>query len=299
MPVSDRWIAHPYFAAEGPAWLGQGPNPGIVADMEHRRCLVTGASSGIGRACADRLAAQGWMVVGASRSGTAGNGWQALAMDVDDPASVISGVARCVSETGPLDAVVTAAGWGLSGPVETTPLDQARAQMETNFWGSVRVVREVLPIMREHGGGRIVLISSLGGLLGLPFQAYYSASKFALEGFAEALAYEVSPFGISVTLAEPGNVATGFTDNRRRMDPDRVDSPYVQANASAVGVMEHDERNGVPAGRVADAVERVLTAGKPPRRVTVGKPDERLGTFAKRFMPYRLFERVARGPLGV
>jgi NAD(P)-dependent dehydrogenase (short-subunit alcohol dehydrogenase family) len=220
-------------------------------------------------------------------------------MDVDDDESVAEGVATVLSEHDRIDAVVTAAGWGLAGPVETTPIEQAKAQLETNFWGTVRVVREVLPIMRGQGGGRVLLMGSLGGLVGLPFQAYYSASKYALEGFAEALAYEVSPFGISVTLMEPGNAVTGFTEQRRRSDPDDPDSPYAGPNATAVATMEQDERNGIPAVQVAAAVERVLAAGNPPRRVPVGKVDERLGVFAKRFMPHRLFERLARGPLGL
>jgi len=259
-------------------------------------CLVTGASSGIGRACADRLAAAGWTVVGASRRVPTSVAWQPLTLDVD--AGVSDGIAQVLDQHGRIDALVTAAGFGLSGPVETTPLEQARAQMETNFWGTVRVVREVLPHMREHGGGRVVLIGSLGGLIGLPFQAYYSASKYALEGFGEALAYEVAPFGIAVTLVEPGNAATRFTDNRRRSDPD-PDSPYAAANDKAVTTMEGDERAGVPAERVAAAVAKVLTARRPPRRVTVGTADERLGAFAKRLLPHPVFERLARGPLGL
>lgn len=219
-------------------------------------------------------------------------------MDVDQDDSVAAGVAAVVARHGRLDAVVTAAGYGLSGPVETTALADARAQLETNFWGTVRVVQEALPNMRASGGGRIVMIGSLAGLVALPYQAYYSASKYALEGFGEALAYEVSPFGIEVTLVEPGNTATGFTDGRLRRDPE-ADNPYAAVNDKAVGVMEHDERNGIPAGTVAAAVEKVLTARTPPRRVTVGNADERLGTFAKRFLPHRVFERMARGPLGL
>ncbi len=259
-------------------------------------CLVTGASSGIGRACADRLAAAGWTVVGASRRPPTGVAWTPLTMDVD--AGVSERIAQLRDQHGRLDALVTAAGFGLSGPVETTPLEQARAQMETNFWGTVRVVRAALPHMREQGGGRVVLVGSLAGVIGLPFQAYYSASKYALEGFGEALAYEVAPFGIAVTLVEPGNAATGFTDNRRRSDPD-PDNPYAAANDKAVTTMERDERAGVPAERVAATVVKALTARRPPRRVTVGTADERLGAFAKRLLPHRVFERLARGPLGL
>jgi NAD(P)-dependent dehydrogenase (short-subunit alcohol dehydrogenase family) len=259
--------------------------------------LITGASSGLGRACANALHTEGWTVVGASRRAT-GAGWQPLAMDVDDDVSVEEGVRAVLEEHGRIDAVLTAAGWGLSGPVETTPLTRAKAQLETNFWGTVRVVRQVLPHMRAAGKGHVLIMSSLGGLVGVPFQAYYSASKFALEGFGEALAYEVEPFGITVTLIEPGNAATGFTDNRQRSDP-KPDDPYARANESAVAAMEEDERNGIPAQDVAAAVVRVLASGSRARRVPVGRVPERLGAFSKRLMPYRLFERLARGTLGL
>ena len=188
--------------------------------MKRNVCLVTGASSGIGRACADRLAAAGWTVVGASRRVPTSVAWQPLTLDVD--AGVSDGIAQVLDQHGRIDALVTAAGFGLSGPVETTPLEQARAQMETNFWGTVRVVREVLPHMREHGGGRVVLIGSLGGLIGLPFQAYYSASKYALEGFGEALAYEVARSRWwSPATQPPGSLTTGGAATRLRTAPTR------------------------------------------------------------------------------
>jgi len=163
-----------------------------------RVVLITGASAGIGRATADRLQGSGWTVVGASRRGASSGGWQGLTMDVDDDDDVARGVSGVLSEHGRLDALVAAAGWGLAGPVEATPIAEAKAQLETNFWGAVRVVQASLPAMRERRAGRIVLVSSIGGLIALPFQAFYSASKFALEGYGEALAYEVRPFGIEV-----------------------------------------------------------------------------------------------------
>jgi NAD(P)-dependent dehydrogenase (short-subunit alcohol dehydrogenase family) len=170
--------------------------------------------------------------------------------------------------------------------------------METNFWGCVRAVQQVLPAMREQGSGRIVLISSIGGAIGIPFQAFYSASKFALEGYGEALAYEVAPFGVQVTLVQPGNVRTDFTDSRR-MARAADDPVYGAAAAKAIGLMERDERNGVPASDVAAVVARVLGARKPPRRVSVGKAGERVGLYAKRLLPFRAFESGARSSLGV
>jgi NAD(P)-dependent dehydrogenase (short-subunit alcohol dehydrogenase family) len=264
-----------------------------------RSVLVTGASAGIGRAVADRLHAAGWTVTGASRRGTATAGWTGLVMDVDDDDSVRSGVTAVLERKGGIDALVAAAGWLLAGAVESSSVQEAKAQIETNFWGCVRVVQQVLPAMRQQGGGRILLVSSIGGAIGIPFQAFYSASKFALEGFGESLAYEVAPFGIEVTLVQPGNVKTDFTDSRRMASAAHDDQVYGQAAAKAISRMERDERNGVPADQAAAVVEKVLEARRPPRRVSVGKAGERAGLYAKRLLPFRAFESSARSSLGV
>ena len=209
-----------------------------------RVVLVTGASAGIGLATANLLASRGWTVVGASRRGAGGEGWTGLVMDVDSDESVRAGVQAVLGEHGHVGALVACAGWGLAGPVETTTMEEARTQVETNFWGCVRVTAELLPAMRAQGSGRIVLMSSIGGLIAIPFQAYYSASKFALEGWAEATAYEVAPFGVHVTLVEPGNVRTDFTENRRHVLA--RPGPYDRAVHRAIEVMERDERDGGP-----------------------------------------------------
>ncbi len=266
--------------------------------------LVTGASAGIGKACADRLAAAGWAVTGASRRGTGGSGpaaaaWTGLVMDVDQDAAVQAGVAGVIERYGRIDALVAAAGWGIAGAAEYTSIAQAKAQFETNFWGCVRVVQAVLPQMREQQRGRLVLLSSIGGVIGIPFQAYYSASKFALEGFAESLAYEVAPFGIQVTLVQPGNIATDFTASRQRADGRDGDAAYATAMTKAVSAMERDEAAGAPAESVALTVQRVLDASRAPRRVSVGKAGERAGLIAKRLLPFRVFEAAAKGSLGV
>jgi NAD(P)-dependent dehydrogenase (short-subunit alcohol dehydrogenase family) len=261
--------------------------------------LVTGSSAGIGRAVADRLDEHGWTVVGASRRGTSSGRWEGVVVDVDDERAVKDLVASVVERHGRLDAVVAAAGWGLAGAVEHTSLEEAKSQLETNFWGVVRVVQAALAPMREQGGGRIVIVGSLGGVIGLPFQGFYSASKFALEGLAEAMAYEVEPHGVSVTVVEPGNIATDFTASRRMTVASSVDDVYRNALDKAVSVMERDEKNGASAQSVAAVVEKVLGARRPARRVSVGKAGERVGLLAKRVMPYRLFYAAAKGSLGV
>ncbi len=219
-------------------------------------------------------------------------------MDVDDDTSVVRGMRAVLEAEGRLDALVAAAGFGLAGPVETTPLAEAKAQFETNFFGVARVVAAALAPMRQVGFGRIVIVGSIGGVVALPFQAFYSASKFALEGYAEALAYEVAPFSIEVTVVEPGNVRTEFTARRRDLTPSEGE-PYAAASKKAVTTMAADEAAGVDPGRVAAVVGRVLEARRPPRRVSVGRLDERVGIMAKRLLPFRIFERAARGSLGL
>jgi NAD(P)-dependent dehydrogenase (short-subunit alcohol dehydrogenase family) len=265
---------------------------------EARSVLITGASAGIGWACAETLHAAGWAVTGASRRGIAPAGCTGLVIDVDEDESVATGVAGVLAQRGRIDALVAAAGWGLAGAAEQCTVAEAKAQLETNFWGCVRVVQQVLPAMRASGGGRIVLVSSLGGLIAIPFQAFYTASKFALEGYGEALGYEVAPFGVDVTLVEPGNIRTDFTTSRRPAAT-AADPPYGSAFAKALGVMERDEANGPPAAVVAAVVRRVLESPHPPRRVSAGKPAERMGLLAKRLLPFRLFQAGAKGALGV
>jgi len=219
-------------------------------------------------------------------------------MDVDRLDSVNQGVERIMGAHGRIDAVLACAGWGLAGPAERTPLPDAMAQMETNFWGAVRVVNATLPAMRSQGGGRLVLISSIAGVISIPFQSFYSASKFALEGYGEALAYEVAPFKIHVTLVELGNFKTDFTA-RRRTIAHSDDDPYATASAKAIGTMERDELNGAHSNDAAKAIERVLGLRRPPRRVSVGRSVERFGLVAKRILPFRVFEASAKGSLGV
>ena len=168
-------------------------------------------------------------------------------------------------------------------------IQEAKAQLETNFWGCVRVVQQVLPAMRAQGGGRIVLMSSIGGVIGIPFQAFYSASKFALEGLGESLAYEVAPLGVQVTLVEPGNVKTDFTDSRRTAEA-AVRRPGLRRRPCQGDPPDGTRRaNGVPAADVA-AVVRECWTRRPPRRVSVGKASERAGLLAKRLLPFRAFE---------
>src|SRR5579872_2559800 len=180
---------------------------------ENRVALVTGASSGIGRACAELLAARDFRVYGASRHPLPGSSFESLPMDVRDEESVTAGIASIVQREGRLDVIVNNAGIAIAGAVEDTSVEEAKDQFDVNFFGALRVCRAVLPVLRDQRSGTIVNIGSIGGLIALPFQGLYSASKFALEGLSESLRLEVAPFGIHVVLIEPGDQQTPLTEN--------------------------------------------------------------------------------------
>jgi NAD(P)-dependent dehydrogenase (short-subunit alcohol dehydrogenase family) len=268
-----------------------------------RVVLITGASSGIGEACARHLARHGFRVFGTSRRGAEGadgGGYEMVAMDVDSDASVENGVAEVVRRAGRIDAVVNNAGWALAGALEDTPTDEARAQMETNLFGVWRVCRAVLPAMRAAGGGYIVNIGSIGGRVGLPFQAAYSASKFAVAGLTEALSGEVRPFGIHTVLVEPGNYRTAITSRRRLAADAGKGSAYGARFTRTLEIIERDEERGSPPDEVARLVHRILRTRSPKMRYMVGPLGERLATIlGQSLLPRRAFERVVMRLYGI
>jgi NAD(P)-dependent dehydrogenase (short-subunit alcohol dehydrogenase family) len=267
----------------------------IMNTNSKRVVLITGASSGIGQACALRLTQGGFQVYGTSRRADAARAGQTplfelIPMDVDDDASVKQGVELVLSKAGRLDAVVNNAGFGLAGAVEDTTVAEAKAQFETSFFGVLRVCREVLPVMRRQQAGYIVNVSSVAGAIAIPFQSMYSAAKFALEGLTEALRMEVKPFGIRVVLVEPGDVRTPFTANRRRTLASAVNPAYAEALKRALGVMENDETHGEGPEGVARLVERILNMHQPGLRYVAGPAYEVLAIGLKKILPGSVFE---------
>lgn len=256
--------------------------------------LVTGASSGIGYACASYLHSRAFRVYGASRSIhlCSDIDFERLAMDVADDASVEAAIALVVEREGRIDALVNAAGFGIAGAVEDTSIDEARRQFESNFFGVMRACNVVLPILRRQQSGVIINISSIAGRCAVPFQALYSASKFAVEGFTEALRMESKPFGVRVVLVEPGDFKTNFTQNRVVTRASTEDSPYYRRMRNALSVMEHDETNGPDPIAVARLVERIIADPAPRLRYTTGPIIERVAVHVRSLIPHRLYEAL-------
>jgi len=263
-------------------------------DGTNRIVLITGASSGIGRATADLLANSGFVVYGTSRTPEAIDGaaitWTPVRMDVTQQGSVDDAVTHVLDAEGRIDALINNAGVGLAGAIEETTIEEAELVLKTDLLGVLRLCRAVLPTMRSQGSGRILNVSSLAGRIGLPFQALYSAAKFAVEGATEALRLEVRPFGILVVLVEPGDIHTPFTDHRlfaRSSD----DSPYAARMRRAIRRAEADERAGPAPVVVARRIRKILETSSPRVRYTVGQPFQRLAGHLKLVLPDRLYER--------
>ena len=222
-----------------------------------------------------------------------------IAMDVDADRSVEDGIQALVQKAGRVDAVVNNAGNAYMGAVEDTSTAEAKAQLETNFFGVLRVCRAVLPIMRQQGSGHIINISSLAGVLGLPFSGLYSASKFALEGMTESLRWETRPFGIRVVLIEPGDFSTQLPAARRTVSGVATNDAYRAALAKFSAQQAKDEAGAPTPEPIARLVERILRDPSPRLRYSVGMLGQRIVIPLKKLLPQRLFEFALSRALGL
>ena len=258
--------------------------------------LVTGASSGFGEITASLLKKNGHIVYGTSRKETADTpeGVRMIRMDVTDTASIHKAISRIISEQGSLDTVVNNAGVGISGALELATDEEISWQMDTNFMGMTRVCSAVLPYMRKAGKGKIINISSIGGIIAVPFQGFYSASKFAVEGYSEALAAEAYPFGIRICLVEPGDFKTNFTANRNVSPATLRHKDYGKTFIRCMKVIEEAEKEGADPIKLARAVCKLVEAEKPAFRTIIGPRGQVLFAKVKRILPDRFIQYIVR-----
>ena len=275
-------------------WLGPPHDGGM-----HTTWFITGAAKGLGREWAEAALERGDHVTATARDVTAleplvstyGKAVLALPLDVTDRPAVQDAVDRAVERFGRLDVVVNNAGYGQVGMVEEVTEQELRSQLETNFFGTVWVTQAVLPVLRGQGSGRILQVTSEGGVRAFPGFGAYHASKWAVEGLSEALAQEVAPFGIHVTNVEPGPYATGFGAGLRASaeHPD-----YAEARVATAPEFELGDPRAT-----RDALLRIVDAEQPPLHVFLGKPLADVEQiYAERLRAWREWEPVALGAFG-
>lgn len=270
-----------------------------------RSILITGCSSGIGYTCAHGLAKRGWQVIASARKPEdverlAAEGLTAVQLDLDDPASIASGLDATLTRTGGrLDALFNNGAYGQPGAVEDLTRDFLRAQFETNLFGWHDLTCRIIPLMRAQGQGRIVQNSSVLGLIGLPFRGAYVSSKFALEGLTDTLRLELAGTGIQVSLIEPGPILSRFRDNahaayRRTIDAQRSPHRDTYARMEARLTKEGPAQPfTLPPEAVLNKLIHALESPRPRARYYVTFPTHLMGTL-KRLLPSGAMDRVLR-----
>jgi NAD(P)-dependent dehydrogenase (short-subunit alcohol dehydrogenase family) len=257
--------------------------------------LITGASSGIGKACAEYLAAKGLTVYGTSRKESTTSGKiRMLQMDVTDKLSVKKAIDIIVAEQGHIDVVINNAGMGIGGALELATSEEIKLQMDTNFMGMVNVCTAAIPHLRQSGGGKIINLSSLGGVMGIPFQGFYSASKFAIEGYSEALSLELHPFHIKIVLIEPGDFSTGFTSSRIISESTKNSTFYAKQFAKTMAIIEKEENGGSNPVKIAKLMYHIVRARHPKFRYKTGNLLQTNFARVKQFIPARTYQSLLR-----
>ena len=253
--------------------------------------LITGASNGIGKTSAEYLTKQGHIVFGTSRypgSYPEPNDYTMLQMDVTDIESTQTAINQIIDKEGRIDVLINNAGFGIAGAMENISIGKAKEQFDTNFFGTVRLIKSVLPIMHKQDFGLIINISSIGGLIGLPYQSMYSASKFAIEGLTESLYKELHSTKINVAMVEPGDFKTNFT-KKREISKNANQSDAFQ---NTLKIIENDEKSGKNPIMIGKLLNKIINKTNPRLRYTVGAFDQKLASFLKRILPNRLFDWI-------
>ena len=254
--------------------------------------LITGISSGFGKAMAERLSSEGHKVYGTCRRKVEHiPGVTYISAEVTDDAQVEAAVRQVVDAEGRIDVFINNAGMGIGGPLEFNSIEEARRQMDVNWLGMVRFLHHVVPVMRRQGGGKIICLSSIGGLMGLPFQGLYSASKFAIEGYCEALRLETKAFGVKVVVIEPGDFSTGFTAQRKSVaDPEAY--KVYRTYAKSLESIEHDESSGLKPEVLARKVSKIVRKRNPRYSYVVASLEQRLSVLLKAVLPPSWFAAI-------
>ncbi len=256
--------------------------------------LITGGSSGIGKAIGEYLSNKGFKVYGTSRNPDILKdkySFSLLKMDVTLPITISDTVAYIIKKEGHLDVLINNAGIGITGPIEETPDFEIKNAFNTNFHGPINVIKAVLPQMRKQGSGIIINITSIAGYMGLPYRGIYSATKAALEITTEAFRMEIKQFGIEMTNIAPGDFATNIVAGRFH-SPVFDDSPYKDAYGNTLKIMNGHVNKGENPLKVAQMVYRIINTPRPKVRYKVGAFIQKFSIALKRILPGKIYERM-------
>ncbi len=258
--------------------------------------LITGASSGIGKCCAEYLSQKGYIVYGTSRKPMVSQkeNLHFLEMDVTNRDSIQAGVNKIIAEQGRIDVVVNNAGMGIGGALELVTSEEMKLQMDTNFMGMTNVCSVVIPIFRAQQEGKIINMSSIAGVMGIPYQGAYSASKAAVESYSECLSLELRRFNIRVIIIEPGDFCTEFTANRVVSSITQNHPAYKQSFETTLKIIEKEETNGLKPIVIARRMEKIICKKKPKFRYPVGNFVQILSIYVKRFVSPHFFQWILK-----
>lgn len=263
--------------------------------------LITGVSSGFGKATSEILVSKGYKVYGISRKQNAdlNPNIKTLQADVTDAVSVHKAVASVIEAEGRIDVLINNAGMGITGSIEDASPSDISLQMNTNFTGYVTMIQAVLPFMRKQGGATIINTSSIGGLMGLPYQGFYSASKFAVEGLSEALRMELAPYKIKIVVIQPGDFFTNFTANRKSAASSKPGSAYESQFQKTLSIIEKDEKGGLPPDFLARKVASILEQKNPCNTYIIATLEQKFAVVLKRILPGPWFSKILSSHYGI
>lgn len=264
--------------------------------------LITGASSGIGKAIASSLIRSKYTVYCAARStdkmeGLVCIGGHSIYMDVTDEKTITDGINKIIKEQGRIDILINNAGFGFYGPLETIPIENAKKQMDVNVFGLARVIQLVLPVMRKQNAGKIINISSIAGKITSPLGSWYFASKHAVEGLSDSLRQEIKPFGIDVIIIEPGGIKSDWAKiASQNLEESTKDTPYSSMAKKVINYFPFIEKENSGPYVIADLVQKAIDAKNPQTRY-VGGTNAKTLLFLRKILPDKLFDSAVSSQL--
>jgi len=261
--------------------------------LSEKVIFITGASSGIGKTIAEFLQDKNYKIYGTSRDPKKypNSKVKLFALDLTDTNSIKNAIDEVIDKESRIDVLINNAGVGITGALEEIPMEEVRRNFETNFFGSVEVIKTVLPQMRKQNSGKIINITSIAGYFGLPYRSVYSASKAALEIITEAVRMEVKPMGIEIVNIAPGDFATNIAQGRYHT-PILENSPYKKTYQKILQQIDSHVNSGNNPIEIAKIVHKIIRQSKPKIHYKVGKPLQKFSIVLKRILPDRWYEKL-------